>query len=684
MLYSHLAQNFQKLDSTTGRLEMTSIIVQLLKTANQEEISKIIYLSLGRLGPKYDNLEFNMADKLVLRSIAQAFQIPVGKVTEEYKKLGDVGEVAFSISVLHHQDKPSLKETKSKLNFFPKTEGKNIHTPKPEVNWIYQQLVNLAQDSGSGSQERKIFALASLLKLTDPVGAKYLARIPVGKLRLGFGEMTFLDALSWLVAGDKSLHDSLEEAYNVQADVGRLAQNIKTQIANYQKAGQRQENFSLPEYIKQQLASISCRIGAPVVPALCQRLKTFDEIIDKLGKVAVEPKYDGTRLQIHWQRSFPTDHNHFPKQSPKPAKIQSQLFETPANAQLVEQSDKSFVKSFTRNLEENSAMFPELQQLGNYLPSDIESVILDCEAIGYDPDTGKQVPFQITMTRKRKHEIADQQSKVPIKFMIFDILYMKRKKTSLSSPADLHNLPLKQRRKFLEELFNQKQGQHRSSKTENSTALTPHLFSFIIAPQTVTTDPQVCRDLHHRYLDQGLEGVIVKKWDSPYTPGRKGWHWVKVKQLETAAAGLADTLDCVVMGYYRGRGQRTKLGIGAFLVGVLEHKSKKLISQAKFLSISKIGTGLTEEQFRDLTKRLKPLEVKTKPLTYQISKELLPDVWVEPSLIVEIAADNLTESKTHTSGYGLRFPRLVKLRNDKDITGTTTLKEVKELYELQK
>jgi len=122
------------------------------------------------------------------------------------------------------------------------------------------------------------------------------------------------------------------------------------------------------------------------------------------------------------------------------------------------------------------------------------------------------------------------------------------------------------------------------------------------------------------------------------------------------------------MGYYRGRGKRASFGLGAFLVGVKEGE--------KFLTLAKIGTGLTDDQFREIKRRLEKLETEKKPKNYMVDKNLAADVWVEPSLVVEIAADEITKSPIHSAGWALRFPRLVRFRDDKSVEEMTERKEI--------
>jgi DNA ligase-1 len=184
---------------------------------------------------------------------------------------------------------------------------------------------------------------------------------------------------------------------------------------------------------------------------------------------------------------------------------------------------------------------------------------------------------------------------------------------------------------------------------------------------------------HREKVAHGLEGIIVKKVDSKYVPGRTGWRWVKMKEAEKAHGKLADTVDCVVMGYSSGKGKRAGFGVGQFLAGVIDESAGWRIK-----TITKVGTGLTDKQFKELKKRLSKIETNEKPKKYQVHNDLKPDFWVKPDLVVEIAADEITKSPKHTAGLALRFPRLVRFRNDKSVRGATTLKEIKSLLKLQR
>jgi DNA ligase-1 len=186
----------------------------------------------------------------------------------------------------------------------------------------------------------------------------------------------------------------------------------------------------------------------------------------------------------------------------------------------------------------------------------------------------------------------------------------------------------------------------------------------------------VIKKFHQKYLKMGLEGVVVKKANGGYVSGRTGWNWVKMKEEEGREGRLSDTIDCVIMGYTTGKGKRVGFGMGQFLAGVADGDS--------FKTVTKVGTGLTDEQFRELKSRLTKIEVKEKPKEYEVNKDLYPDFWVEPKVLIELAADEITVSPKHTAGLALRFPRLIQFRDDKSAKDATTVSELHDLFKMQK
>jgi DNA ligase-1 len=586
MLFSKLVDFFGQIEATTLRNEKTLILSQILKEAEQGEVDKLVYLALGGLRPAFDRLEFQMADKMILRAL--------GKTEKEYQEVGDIGELA------QYARQPDNSENQ----IIRRSENQSVRE-------VYEKLEKIASASGAGSQERKVAGLAKLISEVNPEDVKYIVRIVSGRLRLGFSDKTVIDALSYFENGTKEYSDDLDKAYQKRPDVGYLARQVK--------------ELGVVEAVRR----TDVAIGTPIVPALAQRLKTPKEMIEKMGKVIVEKKFDGTRVQIHFSRV---------KRNEKAVQEQASMFE--------EEKPKFFVRTFTRNLDESSEMFPELTQISEQINAD--EVILDCEAVGYDPKTLKLVPFQLTITRKRKHGIEEASSTVPLRFFVFDIMY--------KDGQSLIGLPLHERRKILAETIKEEK-------------------VLVVDDFIETDDPDVLREYHKTQLAAGLEGALVKQIDGQYMPGRTGFNWVKFKESEDSRAKLSDTIDCVIMGYYKGLGKRSGFELGAFLVGIK--------SGEKILTLAKVGTGISDEQFKELGERLKKYKIestKCKEFGYEVPKILEPDVWVEPKVMVEVAADEITVSPTHSAGYALRFPRMVKFRDDKSSEQATTLQEVKTMF----
>lgn len=568
MLFKEFAEYLEKLEKISSRLAITSVLAELIKEMEPAETSKGIYLVLGQLGPDFANQEFGMAVKMVIRAVAIGTGESVEEITKKYKQKGDLGALLEDLCFAEERDlKPSLEQ-------------------------VYDFLWEMAIDSGAGSQERKVKNLVEIFQRVSPLERKYVARIVVGKLRLGFSEKTIFDALSQMESGSKNLRKELDSVFQIYPDPGL----ITTAVKEKGMAG---------------LKNIEVKVGVPVVPALCQRLNEYDEIVKKMHDLAVERKYDGTRLQIHFNRL------------------------------------KNEVKTYTRNLEENSWMFPELLEMGKWIKGD--QIIMDCEAVGYDPKTQKVVPFQLTMTRKRKHDIGNAADAVPIRFFTFDILS--------KDGESLIDKPYFERRKILSE------------------TVIPN--DVIVVDEYVRVDePSEVMKYHRQYLGEGYEGAVMKVWNGKYLPGRQGWNWVKIKEVEGTSGKLSDTLDLVVLGYYYGRGKRAGFGMGAFLVGLKKGES--------WVTLAKIGTGLTDDEFKGLKTKLDGIELKEKPENYMVEGTLLADVWVEPKVVVEVAADEITKSSVHAAGIALRFPRLIRFREDKGADQSTTWQEVEQISKISK
>ena len=570
MKFLKLVEYFERLEATTKRLEMFDILSELFNESNADDIDKIIYLSQGQLLPPFHGLEMGMSEKLLIRAISDAANTPTKKVEDVFKHTGDLGKTARELI---------------------KNKGENLTVRK-----VYEELTAIARTSGTGSVEKKIGLLSSLLRGVSPEEAKYIARFVIGRLRLGIGDPTVLEALA-LAQGDRTLRPELERAYNFCSDLGLVAKTL------LEKGMEGVKKFHV-------------RVGYPIRMALCERLPSSEEIIEKIGKAAVEAKYDGFRVQIH--------------------------------------KNKNNIDMFSRNLERTTHMFPEVKEaVKNFITAD--TAIIEGEALAYNESTGELFPFQITIQRKRKHGIEELAKEYPLRFFAFDILY--------ADGEDYTPKPFSERRERLKKII------------KNNSVIEPsELF--------ITDRHEDITKYFEDAIARGLEGVVAKRLDAPYAAGGRNFNWIKLKR--SYRGELADTIDVCIVGYFRGKGARAKFGVGAFLGAVYDPKTDS------FKTVSKVGTGFSEDEFLQLKKILDEISISHRHP--RVDSVMEADVWVEPRYVVTVTADEITRSPSHTAGrdkegigYALRFPRAVGfLREDKKPEDANSVKEIVKLFEMQK
>lgn len=576
MTFSSLAQYFEKLEATSSRLSLIDILSDLFKAIHSpEEIEKVTYLVQGRIAPFFEATEIGMAEKTVAEAVAKAYNSSKEQVLKEYNKLGDMGLVVQQLHKNHHAEKKDST-----------------------VGEVFQVLKTIALTSGEGTVEKRITQLSDLLKKLDALSAKHVIRIPLGNLRLGIGDPTILDGLSKAKLGDKNQRHYLEGAYNRTSDLGLIAKTL-WESKNPMEAIEKVEKLQVT-------------VGKPIRAELCERLPNAEKVIEKMGTVDAQYKYDGFRVQIH--------------------------------------KDGNKVSMFSRNLENMTHMFPELIE-ATIRQVKAKTAILDSEALAYNPESEEFLPFQETTKRRRKHNIVEVAAKLPLKAFVFDMLYRNGK--------SLIDKPLTKRLAALKETI-----------TTDDT--------LIPAKTQEISDPKKLSLMLEDAITKGLEGVVVKRLSSLYEAGGRNFNWVKLKRHSDGE--LKDTIDCVILGYIYGKGKRTAFGAGALLVGVYDSKKDT------FVTVSKIGTGLTDEEWKSIKDRTHGLELNHKPA--RVDSLIEPSVWVKPEIVIEVLADEITRSPLHTAGkdgedagYALRFPRLVNFRDkDKKPEDATTVKELIEMF----
>ncbi|MDQ7850307.1 MAG: ATP-dependent DNA ligase [Armatimonadota bacterium] len=344
MKYQVLAEAYAAIERTTSRLQMTALLADLFRATSRDDIARVVYLTQGKLYPDFEGIEIGVAEKTALRAVAQAAGVPEEAVARRLAREGDLGTAAEALLAGHPRRQPTLT-----------------------VDEVYTALDRAARASGSGAQAARLAEVAGLLQRATPLEARYLVRTVTGKLRLGAGDMTVLDALAEVYGGGRQARAEVERAYNLTSDLGFVA----ARIARGGLAAVRR---------------VSVVVGKPIRPMLAERLGDAREILQKLGgRCIAEFKYDGERLQIHRQGEE--------------------------------------VQIFSRRLERISAQYPDVVALvRTYLKA--RQAIIEGEVVAVDPDSGELRSFQDLMPRRRKYGIAEAVREIPTALFVFDALYL--------------------------------------------------------------------------------------------------------------------------------------------------------------------------------------------------------------------------------------------------------------------
>lgn len=294
------------------------------------------------------------------------------------------------------------------------------------------------------------------------------------------------------------------------------------------------------------------------------------------------------------------------------------------------------VMLFSRKLENVTNSLPDLVEIiRKHVKA--ESAILDGEAVAVD-ENGKPRAFQEILKRfRRKYNVEEKALGIPIQLNLFDIMYLNGK--------TLIDLPLIERRKALESCV--------ESSTEDSK-------SICVSKQVITGDLKLIEQIYKEALKAGHEGLMVKNPHSVYSPGKRGKNWIKKKPL-------METLDLVVVGAEWGFGRRANL-IGSYTVACYDPETDR------FLQVGKVGTGLTDDQLKELTEMLSDL---------MEGVEAGGVFAVRPKIVLEIAFEEIQKSPNYNSGFALRFPRFIRIRDDKDPEEADTIQRIEKVYSQQ-
>jgi DNA ligase-1 len=605
MHYSELAAFFERLEGTSGRLDMTRILVEMLDKVRKGEMVATVRLLQGAVAPDWEGVEVGLAEKQILKALAIASgastksEEAIAELTKVYHDKGDLGLAAEA--VLGH------KGGRKQASLFG--------AEPPTVASVFKQLQELAAIGGAGSQEAKQRLLAKLLLEASPLEARYVTRTVAGRLRLGVADMTFLDALaSWhLGRGVRSVQEQ-EEAERAEQEAVRArleqAYDLRSDLAVVADA--------LARGGMEAVGKLGIQLGTPLRPMAAERLKTLPEILEKMnGRVALEYKYDGLRIQAHVAKD-------------------------------------GSVRLFSRRLENMTEQFPDVRaNLAKALKG--KECIVEGEAVALDA-AGRLRPFQeISRRRGRKTDLERMAEEVPVTLFLFDCLALHGESVMDESYAK------------------------RRARLAN---MVPEDGPVRLSVMQEATTVEAMEQFFDQAVADGAEGVMCKDPEAPYKAGSRGFAWIKFKTDYTEA--LVDTMDLVCIGAFYGRGRRAGW-YGALLMAAYDPPS------GTWQSVCKLGTGFDDATLMSLKDRFAKHVSAERPA--RVESGLEPDVWLDPAIVMEVQAAELTLSPTHRAAWGrlkegaglaARFPRFTgKWRDDKKAEQATTVDEVVRLYEMK-
>ena len=358
MLFSEIANTLEILEKTSSKIQQAATLAMLFRKTPKEVIDKVVYFIQGILWPDWKGLpELGVGEKGIQKAIALAVGVSESEVEKLYKMLGDYGKAVERLK--------SMKQKKPMgLLGFIKSPAMKPQESRLTIERVYDTLVKIAMAQGEGSRDTKIKLLAGLLIDAEPREAKYIVRFVEGRLRLGVGDATIMDALAMAF---KTTRDIVERAYNIHPDLGYIAKLLAEQGESALKA-------------------LKPQPGIPIRPMLAERASDPREILEKAGTPALaEFKYDGERAQIH------------------------------------KRGDEIII--FSRRLENITNQYPDVVELARTRIKAREAIV-EGEIVAIDPETGDFRPFQELMHRKRKKDIHEAMKEYPVVVRLFDCLYV--------------------------------------------------------------------------------------------------------------------------------------------------------------------------------------------------------------------------------------------------------------------
>lgn len=628
--YKFLADAFSKVEEISGRLEIQAILSEVFRAVidtTPKDLVPLIYLCVNKLAPAHEGIELGIGESVLLKALSDVTGKSVSALRALYKEAGDLGDVASSART-------------TQTTMFP--------PPPLTVRKVFAEFRAIAAITGKSTQDAKKSKIVKMLVAASKHEAKFIARALQGKLRIHLADKTVITALATAVTLEEMKVDTdvlLTTEGKKKAKLSKTEEKVEEAV---KQAAIRLSsvysqlpvwNMIVPKLLEigtiDERLSEACKLvpGVPISPMLAKPTKAISEVLERFAEseFTCEYKYDGERAQVH---------------------------------RLADGT----VKIYSRNAEDLTPKYPDLVAV---LPEKLKdefkdaSFIIDAEAVAYDVEKKRILPFQELQSRKRK-DVDKESVTVQVCVFAFDLLFF--------NGSSLLSESLANRRKTMMSAFDEREG------------------VFMFAKGHDSRDPEEILELLNASIKDGCEGLMVKALQGPngtYEPANRSQNWLKVKK--DYLDGCGDTLDLVPIGGYLGRGKRTGT-YGAFLLACYNPEGEE------YQSICKIGTGFTDvdlETFANFYNEEGTSRTCDVPKPYyRISglKALEPDVWFEPLKVWEVKCADLSISPQHTAaaglvdpdkGIALRFPRFLREREDKSTEDATDSEQVAEFYTQQ-
>ncbi|XP_014863946.1 PREDICTED: DNA ligase 1 [Poecilia mexicana] len=497
---------------------------------------------------------------------------------------------------------------------------------------VFKKLKEIASMSGNSAMNKKIDIIKGLFVACRFSEARYIVRSLAGKLRIGLAEQSVLAALSQAVCltppGQGFPPAVIDAGKGMSAESRRAWIEEKSLILKQTYCEMPNYDVIIPVLLKAGIDQLPkhCKLtpGVPLRPMLAHPTKGVGEVMKRFDEAAFtcEYKYDGERAQIH----------------------------------ILESGE---VRIFSRNQEDNTSKYPDIiSRLPKVKKDSVVSCVLDTEAVAWDREKKQIQPFQVLTTRKRK-DVDASEIKVQVCVYAFDLLYL--------NGESLVRQPLCRRRELLRESFTEVEGE------------------FLFARSIDSHDTDAIAEFLEQSVRDSCEGLMVKtlEKDATYEIAKRSHNWLKLKK--DYLDGVGDTVDLCVIGAYLGKGKRTGT-YGGFLLACYDEDNEE------FQSVCKIGTGFKDEDLEQHYKFLKEhILAKPRPY-YRVDQSAEPDVWLDAVQVWEVKCADLSLSPVYKAAMGmvdaekgisLRFPRFLRIRDDKKPEDATTGAQIADLYKKQ-